>query len=314
LLVLRVGSFIAKPPLDKALMMAVQSRKRGPVSRIGVFLRKAKDEEYEVDELDKSHRFEEGGSSFVEESTTSKLTCKTEEDEEEEEETGESRISDHLGGNQTDVEVFPETAIATAAVVEEIIQENIPLTKEEEPQQVDVEAENHVRFSSVEVREYPICMGDNPSSFRGVPISMGWDFFASKTLPVDDFELRPRRLQMQEFRMAPLQRVLILKRVGYSGHEIKEGTAKVNELRARRQRTKDSLRFTPLYENSERVKRGILNQTLYRSRKKDERKYLKRYKKNCMNIKAPNQRHAIESRRLDDSIQMPEGAARPRSS
>lgn len=296
------------------MMMAVQSRKRGLVSRIRVSLRKAKDEEYEVDELDKSHsshHFEEtetsAGSSFLDESTTFKLTCKTEE------ETSESRISD-LGGNQSVVEAFPETAIATAAVIEETLQEEIPLTKEEEQQQVDVEAENRVRFSSVEVREYPICMGDNPGSFKGVPISIGWDFFFSTTLPVDDFELRPRRLQMQHFRMDPLERVLILKRVGYSGHEIKEGTAKVNELRARRQRTKDSLRFTSLYENSERVKRGILNQTLYRSRKKDERKYLKRYKNNCMNIKAPNRRHAIESRRLEDYIHIPEGDARSHSS
>jgi hypothetical protein len=290
----------------------MQSRKRGLMSRVRVFLRKAKDEEYEVDELDKSHRSETSVySSFLDESATFKLPWKTVE-EEEESETRKSRISD-VGGNQSDVESFPEATIpiATAAVIEETLQEKSTPAKEGEQQQVDVEGENHVRFSSVEVREYPICMGDNPGSFKGAPISMDWDFFASKTLPVDDFELRPRRLQMQQFYMDPLQRVLILKRVGYSGDEIKEGTARVNELRARRQRTKDSLRFTPFFESSERVIRGILNQTIYRSRKKDERNYLKKYKKNCMNIKALDRRHAIESDNLEDSIRISEALYDP---
>lgn len=291
--------------------MEAQSRRRSLTSRISDLLgsRESKAKEEVVDELDRSHRKQRNSFLISDESIHSKYTSKTDE-----EESSGSQVSDVGGGGGKDSDNNHVRAFETA--ITEAIAETMAKEEESSPSRATKEQkdEPHVRFSHVQVREYPICMGDNPGAYRGVPISMGWDAIATKTLPVDDFELRAtRRHQLQHFRIDPLERVLMLKRVGYSGREIKEGTATVDEVRVSRLQTIKALRFASLYENLERVKRGVLNQTLWKSQKKQEREYLRRYKKaNTMNFKVHNL-HAIASRRLEDSIQVaptpPEGAA-----
>merc|ERR1712183_771470 len=65
---------------------------------------------------------------------------------------------------------------------------------------------------------------------------------------------------------------------GYSGQEIKEGTAAANRIRVGRQRTRETLRLEPMFKYNELVKRVILNFTIQRPAKQQERKLLKPYK------------------------------------
>lgn len=46
-----------------------------------------------------------------------------------------------------------------------------------------------VSFHTVEVREYPITIGDNPSVINGPPVAIDWDYDDRIELGVDDFEL-----------------------------------------------------------------------------------------------------------------------------
>jgi len=45
-----------------------------------------------------------------------------------------------------------------------------------------------VRFSVVSIREYPIIIGDSPSTSRGVPLSLGWEYEPECNLDLDAYE------------------------------------------------------------------------------------------------------------------------------
>ncbi|EJK71449.1 hypothetical protein THAOC_07109, partial [Thalassiosira oceanica] len=45
-----------------------------------------------------------------------------------------------------------------------------------------------VRFDKLSIREYPIVIGDSPSTSRGVPLSIGWEYEPESTVDVDTYE------------------------------------------------------------------------------------------------------------------------------
>ncbi|CAJ1952949.1 unnamed protein product [Cylindrotheca closterium] len=146
--------------------------------------------------------------------------------------------------------------------------------------------QRHVHFSTVEVREYPICMGDNPGSSRGIPLTIGWEIQDQEICNVEVYQNRPRRFQLHQLKITSLDRVLMLKRAGYSGREIGEGTLLVDKFRAQRHWTRITLRFSGFQEFWERRWRSIRNGTVYKSRKRRERDLLRPYKTKS-NIEIP---------------------------
>mmetsp|Transcript_21964 Transcript_21964/g.53146 ORF Transcript_21964/g.53146 Transcript_21964/m.53146 type:complete len:181 (+) Transcript_21964:212-754(+) len=50
------------------------------------------------------------------------------------------------------------------------------------------EKKKSVSFATVQVRNYPIILGDNPSVTAGPPISIGWQFDAAVYYTVDEWE------------------------------------------------------------------------------------------------------------------------------
>jgi hypothetical protein len=136
----------------------------------------------------------------------------------------------------------------------------------------------HVGFSTVEIREYPIQIGDNPSVTRGVPITIGWDHCSSYTLNLDDFELvRPARRLKPQLKMESLDRIRMLKAMGYSRQDIQQEVRKVNVDRGRRQRTRETLNLARMEECLERVRRALLNATVRRRQKRRDRELLADY-------------------------------------
>ena len=47
-----------------------------------------------------------------------------------------------------------------------------------------------VRFSTVHVREYNVCLGDNPSVAQGAPISLDWHYTKEVSYELDEYETR----------------------------------------------------------------------------------------------------------------------------
>lgn len=52
-----------------------------------------------------------------------------------------------------------------------------------------------VSFSSLEIREYEVVIGDHPCCSRGVPVSLGWEYHEGGMMNLDDYEegRSPRR-------------------------------------------------------------------------------------------------------------------------
>jgi len=146
----------------------------------------------------------------------------------------------------------------------------------------DSDCRKNVRFSTLEIREYPMCMGDSPACARGIPIAIGWEYITAHTdIPVDEYELlRPRRREKQELKMESLDRIRLLKQegFGYSRKEIQEAISEVDKERRRRQKTRNWLRLAPIEEACETVIRDVLHCTIWRSRKHRMDQYLEPFK------------------------------------
>ncbi|CAJ1950846.1 unnamed protein product [Cylindrotheca closterium] len=100
--------------------------------------------------------------------------------------------------------------------------------------------DSKVRFDSVEVREYPIILGDNPSCRQGPPITIGWEPKSDVFTPVDEFEkLRSeeRHSDPDEMFVSSFNRIDILKKLGFSRRDIKKASSKASKLRKKRDET-----------------------------------------------------------------------------
>jgi hypothetical protein len=140
---------------------------------------------------------------------------------------------------------------------------------------------NTVRFTTVTIREYPMTVGDNPSTTRGVPLTVEWDHDREYMLQVDDFErVRPARRNIAELQTQSLDRIRMLKNTGWSGADLKKQAQHVNAARLQRQQTRTRVQikgWCRLEEGWERIVRSIRNQTMRRNYKRWERQWLAQF-------------------------------------
>lgn len=157
--------------------------------------------------------------------------------------------------------------------------QRVPKISIEEP-----ETDTLVRFSTVTIREYPITAGDNPSTTRGVPLTVEWNHDQEYTLQVNDFEdVRPSiRRSVGELQTHSLDRLRILKAMGWSGAELKEHMDAVDRIRAQRLQTRHRVQHLAwlerLQENWEKIQRGLGNATIHRRYKQWERQWLEQHR------------------------------------
>jgi hypothetical protein len=135
-----------------------------------------------------------------------------------------------------------------------------------------------VRFSTVHIRAYPICIGDNPSSLKGHPISLDWEYIDEKEVSLEANETSMKRT-LNELKTTSLERRKKLQTAGFSSMELSRALKKVNIDRSRRRQTISRLRSTKVQEYKEIATRAILNATVNRATKKREREFLEPYRK-----------------------------------
>ena len=72
-----------------------------------------------------------------------------------------------------------------------------------------------VRFDNLFIREYPVVIGDSPSTSRGVPLSIGWKYEPERAVNVDAYEStrvpggKCERRTKYELRCVPLDRIIL---------------------------------------------------------------------------------------------------------
>jgi hypothetical protein len=167
------------------------------------------------------------------------------------------------------------------------------LTMKSEADPTVSSTEHHVRFSSVRIREYPICIGDNPSSFRGPPITLEWDYATEKEVPIEESE-RKRKRTSQGLQLSELKRMVLLHNCGFHKSDIKRAILNVNDDRSRRRETIEGLKWAKAHECAETLKRAILNATTKRGEKKRERELLKPYRNHKLSPISSGKKQAVQ--------------------
>mmetsp|Transcript_24472 Transcript_24472/g.45236 ORF Transcript_24472/g.45236 Transcript_24472/m.45236 type:complete len:423 (-) Transcript_24472:71-1339(-) len=140
----------------------------------------------------------------------------------------------------------------------------------------------NVSFHRVEVRNYRLCPGDNPSVTTGVPLSLDWSYdpTLSSTQDFDDYESArgPRRTKA-DMRTTRSEREKRLRFEGYKRSELEEAAILAERAKSERNmtvRTLHSMQGELMMENAARKIKKIV--TLSSTKKEQEKLWKKAQK------------------------------------
>lgn len=99
-----------------------------------------------------------------------------------------------------------------------------------------------VSFSNLQIREYDVTLGDNPSCSYGPPVSLGWDYSDTEVVPLEKYERArsnkfPRRKPRQLVLSYNVRKYLLLKTAGYTKAELREAMEEVKRIKHERKMT-----------------------------------------------------------------------------
>jgi len=123
----------------------------------------------------------------------------------------------------------------------------------------------------VEIREYPIRVGDNPGVSKGAPLSIDWDPINESSHLIDNYEnQRGERRRGFELRINSIDREEILFNAGNSRADIQYGTKEANLVKHDRKRTVELLHLSAWEEFIEGMKRVSKKLFQRKQRKRDK--------------------------------------------
>lgn len=135
-----------------------------------------------------------------------------------------------------------------------------------------------VSFSCIDIREYPICIGDSPAGNTGTPLSIYWEHFSEVRIGLEEYEkARPDRRDHNALSMGETVRYELLLRIGYTRVEIRNRTKPVNIERAQRKHTLATLNLAGMQEVQQAISRKTLNILTFGARKRKERRMMESF-------------------------------------
>jgi hypothetical protein len=121
-----------------------------------------------------------------------------------------------------------------------------------------------VDFSTIEVRTYPIIMGDHPNVSSGPPFTIDWDHQDAEEIDLSDYEkLKPEKRTREQILLPAHVRDSLLRSQGYARSEIVLVGKEINRIKRCRKAVNPQQqhgRFRMWYQNAKRS-RCILNST-----------------------------------------------------
>lgn len=116
-----------------------------------------------------------------------------------------------------------------------------------------------VGFSHIQVREYELELGDNPSCAYGPPLTFSWEHCSDNTIDIDDYESNryERRTLRQMHLNASQRRNILIWCAGYSENDIKMVERDVKTLRTKRWITNKMLPARKIEEAIQSVRRKV---------------------------------------------------------
>ena len=122
----------------------------------------------------------------------------------------------------------------------------------------DKKKEFRVKFDKVSFREYPICLGNNPSVSRGAPLTIDWEPMTHVDFDLVEFHdcKMPARGQAEMF-LPKEERHRLVKSAGHSRKEIMKMVKDVNVSRLNRKKTIANLKYFRVQMKLESFKRKL---------------------------------------------------------
>ena len=117
----------------------------------------------------------------------------------------------------------------------------------------------NVQFSTIEVRNYSLCLGDHPCVNRGAPVSLDWEYQAEQSYDLEEYEQKSsgKKRSRQQLILQAFEREYILRILGYSTEEIKIRSTSVKKDKKKRSQTRKTMIFEPFMIISEQTRRWI---------------------------------------------------------
>ncbi len=114
-----------------------------------------------------------------------------------------------------------------------------------------------VKFDMIQVRDYNITLGDNPSCSYGPPVSLDWEYDERDPISLESFEdvksKIPRRKAYQMHMISRQRSDLLRNEAGFTDDEIEKVVEEMRKIQKERSRTKMGLPFSKLHEIAESV-------------------------------------------------------------
>uniref|UniRef100_A0A7S0UKW2 Uncharacterized protein n=1 Tax=Pseudo-nitzschia delicatissima TaxID=44447 RepID=A0A7S0UKW2_9STRA len=126
-----------------------------------------------------------------------------------------------------------------------------------------------VQFSTIEVRDYSLCLGDHPDVNRGAPVSLDWEYQSEQSFDLEEYEQRcfgrGKKTHNGMIRLA-FEREYMLRKLGYSEDEIKTRSQSVKKDQKNRSQTRRTMIFEPFLIMSEETKRWIAKKKTHKNK------------------------------------------------
>jgi hypothetical protein len=132
--------------------------------------------------------------------------------------------------------------------------------------------QKNVSFTSVEIRFYNPCLGDNPAVSCGPSLSIDWDFDPSivANMSINEYETkRPPRRRELAMVMTREAREEIVRNIGATKQEIAEHVRQMIKIKNQRRQTANNLPVSNVEEAVERARRKV-GKVFFKTKKKKE--------------------------------------------
>lgn len=111
-------------------------------------------------------------------------------------------------------------------------------------------------FSTIQIRQYPITLGNNPGGAQGPPITLGWKHDDEKTIfiSLDEYEKErpPRRNESELYMPEYLRRWRLLDK-GISMKEMQKAASDAEYTRRQRKKTIEESKLTSQYGVKDKI-------------------------------------------------------------
>jgi len=141
----------------------------------------------------------------------------------------------------TDLDASDHSANSSQVTDEEVHNECVIKSEDETGTPTKTKKKKGVRFSTVNIRQYRICLGDNPSVALGAPISLDWLYEKEIRIDLHEYEQHTQyygKRNRCEFKLPSQERFHLLKQLGYSRNEIQESIHEVTKIKIQRLQTR----------------------------------------------------------------------------